>query len=234
MTAQWLCEPERITDLPWFFDAPWEAANQRNSHKWIACATGCNNHVVTSYAVGRLAPAGKDALRQLIYGNPVAQDMAGHRQTEMVGLATHFASRDPEEAQNAVNVLDAGGTHNLSSAWLIGWGPRTVFMVSPDGDPVSYSGECCVAVADWRYVVRIANIDAALPELDVLMWMCEAVLHLPKSGSSENVRPIFYVNGDVENRIKDRFPEIGTPYYGSFRNIPIRRVDELRSDEARV
>jgi hypothetical protein len=51
---------------------------------------------------------------------------------------------------------------------------------------------------------------------------------------TDRVRPIFYVNGDVENRIKDCICGSDNKYVARFRDIPIRCVDEIRSDEARV
>ena len=228
MTARWLSDPGRPTELAWFFDAPWEAANQRRWHKYNVLATSSPIRMMSG-VLALSAPA-KDVLRQVIYGNPVAQSVAGQPLTEMMGLAPMFASRDPGDAANAVNVLDAGGTSNLCSAWLIGWGPRTVFMVSPDGDPPSLEGECGIAVADWRYVVRIANIDAVSPNFNALAMMAMASIRLPRLTCDENLRPMFYVTKDVENRLKDDVSK----HVERFSGVPIRVIEELRSDEARI
>lgn len=242
MTAQWFSEPHRPTDLPWFFDAPWDVANQRDRHQFIYRAGQTRDlpgspasKVTASFGVTTLArPSERGFLHQLIYGDPSLNDPRVSP-PEMCGLARHYSSRDPAEAQNSVNVLDASGTNNLCSIWLVGWGPRTLFMVSPDGQPPHYGGECCLCVADWRYVVRVANTDAVAPDFDVLGWLAKASLQVPSLGPSERVRPIFYVTGDVENLLSDAIgSRADGPYVGYFRNIPIRRVDELRSDEARV
>jgi hypothetical protein len=226
MTARWLSEPDRPTDLPWFFDAPWEAANGRHNHTFIRRHGSTGSQVTVSHELSTLGQCGPDALRQVLYGNHFANPQ------EMTGLAQRYDTHEP----NAVNVLDAGGFVGLCSAWLLGWGPRTICMVSPDGDPPSLGGECCVAVMDWRYAVRIANIDATSPEFDARSWLSQAALRIPSVRCNESLRPIFYINRDVQARLKDYGP--GDPLVSSdlsaFRGIPIRVVDELRSDEARV
>lgn len=238
MTAKWLSEPDRPTDLPWFFDAPWETANERARHLFVVRGGQTDGLVCTFHASSRLAKVDRRTfLRQVLYGDPTVNER------EMIGLSRHYGTRDAAEAQNAVkaqsavNVLDAGGdaARPLCSIWLLGWGPRTIFMASPDGQPPGMFGECCVVVADWRYAVRVAHVDAASPDFDPLEWMVSAIHRLPTAQRSDSLRPIFYVNGDVEGRIADAVGNrLDGPYRCHLRGIPVRRVDELRSDEARV
>ena len=103
---------------------------------------------------------------------------------QIMGFAPRFSTATKAKAANADNVIDCGGTgSNLTSVWLIGWGPKTVHGIYPensvaglrkedlgeeaaiDADGGEYrvlkthfSWDVGLTVRDWRYVVRIANI----------------------------------------------------------------------------
>lgn len=103
---------------------------------------------------------------------------------QIMGLAPRFSTVSRAKAANAVNVIDCKGTGNeLTSIWLVGWGPRTVHGIYPEGstaglsvedlgeetahDPdggeyrvlkTHFSWDVGLTVRDWRYVVRICNI----------------------------------------------------------------------------
>jgi hypothetical protein len=105
---------------------------------------------------------------------------------QIMGFAPRFNTLSDKTA-NHVNIIDAGGTgSDLTSIWLIGWGPTTVHMIYPEGSSAGiskedlgeepaydekggeyrvlkthYSWDCGLTVRDWRYVVRIANISKA-------------------------------------------------------------------------
>ena len=107
---------------------------------------------------------------------------------QIMGLAPRFATLTKSKAANAVNIIDAGGTgSDLTSIWLVGWGPNTVHgifpenskaglykedlgeetAVDPDGGQyrvlkTHFGWDCGLTVRDWRYVVRIANIKESL------------------------------------------------------------------------
>lgn len=100
------------------------------------------------------------------------------------GFATRYNSLDKKKNPNARNVIDCGGTgDNLTSIYIVGWGPQTVFGIYPQGSPMGlqvtdlgcqtifepdgtrrevystkydWTGGLCVK--DDRYVVRLANI----------------------------------------------------------------------------
>lgn len=99
---------------------------------------------------------------------------------EFVGLSVRYSTTT---AQNGKNILLAGGTgSDLTSVWLVGWGPNAVHMIYPEnsragfqardlGEAISESGDkrlpvmrshytwdCGLVVRDWRYAVRIANV----------------------------------------------------------------------------
>ncbi len=114
----------------------------------------------------------------LIYGN------ASLNPERFNGLAPRYSSLS---AQNATNIIDAGGTgSNNTSIWLVVWGKETVHGIYPKGSKAGLNHEdlgtidafdannnrfrayadwwqwkCGLHVKDWRYVVRIANINTA-------------------------------------------------------------------------
>ncbi len=109
------------------------------------------------------------------------------------GLSPRYNTLDVEKAEVARNVVDAGGNgSNCTSAWLCVWGDLSLHMIYPKGTTSGlrrdYLGRCPVVdddanefmgyktnyswslglvVRDWRYVVRVANIDVA--QLDALL-----------------------------------------------------------------
>lgn len=113
--------------------------------------------------------------RTLFYGNTATEP------EKFMGLAPRFSDKS---APNGVNIIDAGGTGaDLTSIWLIVWGPESVHMIYPKGSKAGlhnqdlgevtlldanggryqgyrthYKWNVGLSVRDWRQVVRIANI----------------------------------------------------------------------------
>lgn len=182
-------------------------------------------------------------------------------------------------AANAENIIEGGGTgSDNASIWLIGWGPNTCHGIYPKGTVAGlqmtdkgqqtvqdteggttgrreayithYQWKLGLCLRDWRYVVRIANIDrsnltadasgssANLPEL-----MFEAESRIPNLGGA---RFAYYMDRTVRTKVQQQYAngtssstlqwqDVGgrkTMVNGS--GIPMRRVDALSSDEARV
>ncbi len=220
-----------------------------------------------------------------IYGNTV------NNPSEFMGFAPFYNTVNTATAQNAANVIDGGGTGNSnSSMWLIGWGPDTVFGLFPEGtsaglimedkgdvtpgfDSVGnrfeaftsfFSQQAGLCPKDWRYAVRMANLDTTNAGLagpsapDLFALMAKALMLFPKlskntSGitktdapddSALGVRPVFYANRTVRyymdiQAIRDRNVLLGpTDYAGkpieNFRGIPIKIVDQILNSESRV
>lgn len=202
-----------------------------------------------------------------------------------IGLEARYNSLSTATAATAQNVLNgaAGEDTDLTSIWLIGWSPRTIFGIIPKNSKAGLQQEdaglqwiddgittgarmrvwrtywrwdCGLAVADWRYAVRIANIDigeltvdaATGPNLPNLM--AEAMEHLPPDAFG-TTRPAFYMNRQVrmrlrqqmENRIKSStltLDDVGPAGALSvkkklhFDGVPINRCDVLTTDETAV
>lgn len=110
--------------------------------------------------------------------------------TQFNGLSQYYGSINTATAANAVNVLNGGaatGSTSCSSLWAVGWGERTIFSVFPksskaglqfedkgdirpglDANGFEYEAftswfrwEASLVVKDWRYGVRIANLDSS-------------------------------------------------------------------------
>jgi hypothetical protein len=143
----------------------------------------------------------------LIYGNSWVTPET------LSGFSTYFSGISG--VPNGVNVFDAGGLSNSNtSIWLVGWGDQTVYTTYPKGTKAglifenkgdvvpaydssqrryeaytsyfSRNGGLCIE--DWRYVVRIANIDVTTAGLagssppDLFAIMSKAVVRLPTAG----------------------------------------------------
>lgn len=204
----------------------------------------------------------------LFYGN------SGVSPEEFTGLAVRYSDLS---ANNAQNILDGGGTgSDNSSIWLAGWGENALFGIFPKGSKAGLEhnnyGEVTVettagiagtrmrayqdqwvwsngiALKDWRYTVRIANIDISnlvskTSAADLIEFMIKAIHRIPSIGT---VKPVFYMNRscfqmlDIQRR-DDVISGGGLIYKDvdghsipTFRNIPIRICDALVETEARV
>lgn len=203
----------------------------------------------------------------IFYGNE------GVTPEAFTGLAPRYNSLS---AGNAENIIDGGGTGTDNfSIWLVGWGPQTVFGIIPKGSIAGlqhrdmgevtienvdgnggrmqayrahYRWDVGLTVKDWRYVVRIANIDKSLLVADgstgakLLQLMDAAIERMPSMG---NVRPVFYMNRTVRTYLRQQAKEavknstltiekVMDRTFPAYDGIPIKRVDRLAVDEARV
>lgn len=208
----------------------------------------------------------------LFYGNPATDPR------QYLGLSTRYGTISG--AGNAQNIIDAGGTGtDNTSIWLIVWSDQTVFCTFPKGSKAGLShkdlGEESVqdaaggwyqalrtlyqwdnglVVKDWRYAVRICNIDVSnlvgeSSAADILKLMIKAIARIP---SLKMGRPVFYMNrtvkemleiqtlgkntagsGVINNVIMDDLGKL-SQVLSTFRGIPIRQCDQLLVTEARV
>lgn len=207
----------------------------------------------------------------LFFGNDSVDE------AEFTGLAARFNSLSAANAENIITGGAAGGQTDNNSIWLVAWSPNTVHGIIPKGSTAGlqvndkgqvtiedasggsntgrmeayrthYRWDCGLSVRDWRYVVRIPNIDkstltkdassgADLPDL-----MFQAMRRLPSMGLG---KPVFYMSRDMltflqrqlSYKTKDSslmVENVGGVLTDKFHGIPIRRVDVLAADEAQV
>lgn len=189
----------------------------------------------------------------------------------MTGLATRFNSLSAENADNIVNAAGVGSDN--TSIWLCVWGPNTGFGIVPKGSKaglqVSDKGQVTVenvdgaggraemyrthyrmdaglTIRDWRYFVRVANID--LSDLNTLAntknlvtWMIQAAERIPSFGMG---RAVFYVNRTIREKLRLGILEkiasqltyetVAGKRTVSFDGIPVKRCDSLLNTEAVV
>lgn len=109
-----------------------------------------------------------------------------------------------------------------------------------------FQWDCGLVVRDWRHVVRIANIDksslvAQSGAAAILELLAAAVDKIP---SSMGGRPAIYMNRTVKTMLRIQCMKQTNVYLAlgneegrpklQFDGIPIRKVDMMQADEARI
>ena len=200
---------------------------------------------------------------------------------QFLGFENRYTSTT---AGNGSNVLLAGGTASnaQSSIYLVCWSDRTIYCPFPKGSNAGLMKEDLgvqtifdgsnrmqayvsrfqwkpgLAVKDWRYAVRIANVDsstvfttasgtqATSAATNIIKLMARAMDKIPSFGG---VKACFYMNRTLYSGLRiqalDRtqgvldiekgLSQFGTPMsWLTFQGIPIRKVDALTNTEAVV
>lgn len=201
-------------------------------------------------------------------------------QKQFTGLATRYSST---AAGNGGNIILGGGAgSDNSSMYLVVWGPQTVFMPFPKGtraglqhrdlgeESVSdgnggwyqaarslYQWDAGLVVKDWRYVVRIPNIDvsdwigvtgsqATTAATNLIKLMMRAIARIPNMRMG---RAAFYANRSIAEGLMIQALEKSANALGivpamnqfgqninelRFQGIPVRTVDQLGIAETLV
>jgi hypothetical protein len=174
----------------------------------------------------------------------------------------------------AQNILSGGGSGSVNtSIWLACWGPQSVAGIFPKGSEAGLSHtdlgiqvvenvagvggarmlayrehwqwKCGLSVRDWRYVVRICNIDTTISSnnvaADLISLMSRAIDRLP----SPNVgRCAFYMNRTIYSILRIQalaksanalsIEEGLTQIEVKFMGIPLRKIDQILNTESTV
>lgn len=208
---------------------------------------------------------GQEMAQTLFYGNEGTEPEA------FTGLAPRYNSLS---AENADNIIDAGGNDSdLTSIWLCVWGNQTGHGIYPkdsmaglqmtdkgqvtvenvDGNGgrmeayrTHYRWDAGLSIRDWRYFVRIANVDVSnLNTLantkDIINWMIQASERIPELGKG---RAAFYMNRRLREKLRLGILEkvssnlswetVSGQRVMTFDDIPVRRTDALINTESRV
>jgi hypothetical protein len=208
---------------------------------------------------------GQEMASTLFYGNEGTEPEA------FTGLAPRYNALS---AENGDNIIDAGGNDtDLTSIWLCVWGNQTGHGIYPKGSLAGlqmtdkgqvtvenvdgnggrmeayrthYRWDCGLTIRDWRYFVRIANIDiSALNTLantkDIISWMIQASERIPEMGKG---RAAFYMNRRLREKLRLGILEkvssnltwetVAGERVMTFDDIPVRRTDALINTESRV
>jgi hypothetical protein len=194
---------------------------------------------------------------------------------EFTGFAPRFSSLG---AENGDNIIEGGGTGaDNASIWLICWSPLTCHGIVPKGSTAGlssrdlgedtledasggsntgrmqiyrthYKWKAGLTVRDWRYVVRIANIDRSLLTNDISTGadlndlMHRALTEIPNASLG---RCAWYMDKNVLAFLRRQTSTavsnstlttdmVGGTMQTSWGGYPIRRCDALSINEARV
>lgn len=233
-----------------------------------------------SEAQAFLEAMNQEMVQTIIYGNTAVNP------ERFTGLAARYSSLG---AVNGANIIDAGGVgSDNTSIWLTVWGENTCHGIFPKGSKAGllqedlgeidafdgsnnryralaerYQWKGGIALRDWRYVVRIANIDvsdlvaqsgtqASTAATAVIKVMIKAMQRIPFMGMGS---PVFYTNRTVKEMlaiaamdksnaamgIQPAAQQFGAVSPGStgngtmtFLGVPVRTVDRILETEARV
>lgn len=220
-----------------------------------------------SEAQAFLEAMNQEAAQTIIYGN------AATAPEEFNGLAIRYSS---SSAANGQNIIKGGGSgSDNTSIYLACWGEQTVHGIYPKGSKAGvdhkdlgvqveqnangvtgaqmevykekFNWNMGIALKDWRYVVRICNIDvsdlATGSAADITGLMIRAIHRIPNLNMG---KPVFYMNRtvfqylDLQRRAAvtaggqlDYSVVDGKAVY-MFRGIPVKIVDALLETEATV
>jgi hypothetical protein len=202
----------------------------------------------------------------------------GSNPEQITGLDTRF---NLTTAGNGSNIIKGGGSgSDNTSIWLVVWGPGKVHGIYPKGSKAGlsvqdkgqvtienadgsggrmeayrthYKWDCGLAVPDWRYVVRICNIDSSDLVKDAasgadLLNLMQRALYLPPNLNGTSVA--FYANRRIQSFIGQQalnktnafltlqnlsspseITRVATPL---FMGVPVRRCDKITIAEATI
>src|SRR5215472_12880472 len=218
----------------------------------------------------------------LIYGNQFVNP------ERFTGLAPRYSTSNTANSQTAANVLSGGGAASSNtSIWIKVWGDDTSFATFPKGKitglqhrdmgewPVTDSGgntyqayrdhfkwEIGLVLRDWRYVVRVANIDVTqltgVNAANLINLLVRGLYRLPTAPVSATTiqtsytpevranmgRTAIYCNRILRTYLDPqamnktnvllRIEEFDGKPVTTFRGIPIRTCDAILNNEAQV
>ncbi|SNR73753.1 hypothetical protein SAMN05192560_0778 [Methylobacillus rhizosphaerae] len=192
----------------------------------LAALNGNANEYRASEAVAFVESINQTWAQQLIYGDSSIEPEG------IMGLTPRYNSKS---AQAGANIIDAGGTgSDNTSIWLLVLGDETIHGIYPKGsqaglqhkdlgeiDAEDENGDKYRALAelwkwkfglhvkDWRYAVRIANVDVSdliaqsgTQAITAATWinklMIKAMARIPSMGMG---RPVFLASRTVKEML---------------------------------
>lgn len=193
------------------------------------------------------------------------------------GLAARYGIKGGGGAGN--QIVDAGGTgSDNTSVWFVTWGDHATHLLYPEGTKAgvdrqdkgeqrvtdangdayyvkeeTFEWHMGLAVKDWRYNARIANLDVSdvlADTVDILKFMRQAYYKLQSRRQDAKMSRIaIYMNRTILEALDARTTPTGTSTATAlqlrreelegkevltYRGIPIRESDALLNTEARV
>lgn len=206
----------------------------------------------------------------IFYGNETTEPEA------FTGLAPRFNLTTAANGENIILGGAAGGQTDNQSIWLLVWSPNTVHGIVPKGSKAGlqmrdlgevtienvdgsggrmqgyrshYRWDAGICVRDWRYIVRIPNIDKSLllkdasgTSADLIDLMTQALEMIPNLGAG---RPAFYMSRKIRSFLRRQImnktvnstltmDNVAGKRVLAFDGVPVRRTDAISADEALV
>ena len=201
----------------------------------------------------------------LIYGNTQTDP------EKFMGLAPRY---NDLSAENADNVIAGGGTgSDNTSVWLVVWGDQQCFGIYPKGSPAGlhfedkgqetltdangnlyegyrshYKWDAGFVLKDWRYVVRICNIDvsnlnktATGDSADLIDLMVQALEIVPNLTAG---RAVFYANKTITSFLRRQMAnksnvhltldQVAGKKVLFFDTVPVKKTEAILNTEALV
>lgn len=230
---------------------------------------------------GFLEGMAQDMATQLIYSN------SSTAPEKPMGFTPRYNTTSTSVSQTANNFVTGGGGGVINtSIWLIGWAPDKVTGIFPKGSQAGlvdddlgvdwafdasskryraymteYKWKAGLHVRDWRYVVRIGNLDTAggtagftsSAPVDIVDCVDQAIVKIPFLNAC---RPVLYMNRKAKrffdkqrnygvnasstvNLTTIRRTDTGTDrgviqHFDNYQGIPIKIVDAILNTEATV
>jgi hypothetical protein len=191
---------------------------------------------------------------------------------KFMGLASRFDSTSAENGGNIIKADSGASGNDQTSIWLVCWGDQTVHGIFPKGSKAGlshedlgqdtlvdgaggkyegyrshYKWDCGLTVRDWRYIVRVANIDTSALTYDaasgsklieVMTRALETCQDLKKG------RPVFYCNRKIKTYLRTQIANkvsnnltldnVMGKYVMSFDGIPVKMCEGILNTEAVV
>lgn len=215
--------------------------------KLIAEKGGHVDAVRAGQAKGIIAGMSDSVASALIYG--------GKKDLEKcVGLAEYYNTTNPK-VETSRNIVNAGGTaqQNKTSIYLVVWDSDKVYGFFPKGSKAGitrndfglvnhldtntnkeypaykeyFEWQIGLAVQDWRFAARIANINTGdLANVDLYGLIQDAEEKIQKLGVG---KPCFYMNRTVKAALRKQLGNKSNVQYGPTQpgQLPIMSVDEI-------
>lgn len=204
--------------------------------------------------------------RVLFYGN------SGVNPEQFTGLSPRYSL---STAANGENVIKAGGSGaDNCSIWYINWGEETISGIFPKGSKAGllhedfgevtvemtaglpgtrmramqerFQWKAGIALKDWRYVVRICNIDISDNSAANVSTIINAMEQAEETVPNRLGTPVFYMNRTMRRLLRKQVREkVGSGGGLTYENVagkhmlmfgstPIRTVDQLTNTETVV
>lgn len=240
--------------------------------KALAELNGNTNAFRLSEATAFIEAMNQEMASTLFYGN------SGIDPEEFTGLSPRYSSLSASVPNSANIVSGSGSDSDLTSIWIVVWGAQSIYGIFPKGSKAGLSHEdhgeqtietvggsaagptrmrayqdqwiwkCGIALKDWRFVVRIPNIDvsnlvgktSAADLTELLIRGLHRIHNLRMGKAAIYMNRSVFQCLDIQRR-DDVMAGGGLSYANvdgvlqpSFRNIPIRICDALLNSETAV